>query len=192
MSRSVLALDRVVVLLLGLVLVVGGVAAVGWQTGLLADAWPDVPDEVQVDTTTLTDAPAFAWLAGAVGAALVILGTWWLLAHLPRRSVGPLRLPAGEQPGRLVVEPGPAVTTAADVLSEDPTIRSARGAVVTDRGMQVVRLRATVNPDVDLHAAVGACDRVLADLARVLPADQLRSRVELSVLRRGGPESRVR
>ena len=55
-----------------------------------------------------------------------------------------------------------------------------------------MRLRATVDPDADLGEVVAACDRVLADLAHVLPADQLRSRVELSVLRRGEVGPRVR
>ncbi|MDQ0375400.1 hypothetical protein [Cellulomonas humilata] len=192
MRRSVLAFDRVLVLLLGLVLIVVGVAAVGWQTGFLESVWPDVPDEVTVDTGQVTEASSFAVVAGVVGSALVVIGLWWLLAHLPRRSVGSLRLPSGEQPGRLVVDPGPAVATAAQVLADDPLIRSARGAVLADRGELVVRLRATVDPDADLGAVVATCDGVLADLAHVLPAEQLRSRVELSVLRRGEVGPRVR
>lgn len=192
MRRSILAFDRVLVLLLGLVLIVVGVAAVGWQTGFLASIWPDVPDEVAVDTGQLTEASNFPVVAGVAGSALVVVGLWWLLAHLPRRSVGSLRLPAGDQPGRLVVDPGPAVATAAQVLADDPLIRSARGAVLADRGELVVRLRATVDPDTDLGAVVAACDGVLADLAHVLPTEQLRSRVELSVLRRGETGPRVR
>jgi hypothetical protein len=192
MRRSVLAFDRVVVLLLGLLLIVVGVAAVGWQVGFLESVSSDVPDELAVDSTQVTQGSAYAPLAAALGVALVVLGLWWLLAHLPRRSVGSLRLPSGEQPGRLVVEPGPAVATAAEVLSDDPLVRSARGAVLADRGERVVRLRATVDPDADLATVVATCDRVLADLAHVLPADQLRSRVELSVLRRGEVGPRVR
>jgi hypothetical protein len=192
MRRSILAFDRVLVLLLGLVLIVAGVAAVGWQMGFLADVWPDVPSSVDVDTSRVTDASSYAVLAGVVGVALVVIGLWWLLAHLPRRAVGSLALPPGAVSGRLVVEPGPAVATAAAVLADDPLIRSARGAVLADRGELVVRLRATVDPDSDLEAVVAACDGVLADLARVLPADQLRSRVELSVLRRGEVGPRVR
>jgi hypothetical protein len=191
MRRSILAFDRVLLLILGLVLLVLGVAAVGWQVGFLSDVWPDVPSSVNVDTGRVTGAPNYAVLAGVVGVALVVIGLWWLLAHLPRRSVGSLRLPAGEQSGRLVVDPGPAVATAAEVLADDPLIRSARGAVLADRGELVVRLRATVDPDSDLDAVVSACDRVLADLAHVLPAEQLRSRVELSVLRRGEVGPRV-
>jgi hypothetical protein len=192
MSRSILAFDRIVVLLLGLVLLVLGVAAVGWQLGYLADVWPAAPDTLDVDSGRLTGSPNYPVIAGAVGVALVVIGVWWLFAHVPRRSVGALRLPAGEQPGRLVVEPGPAVATAAEVLADDPMIRSARGAVLADRGELVVRLRATADPDADLASVVQACDDVLADLADVLPADQLRSRVELSVLRRGTSEPRVR
>jgi hypothetical protein len=191
MRRSILAFDRVVVLLLGLVLIVLGVAAVGWQYDFLSSVWPDVPDEIGVDSTLVTDSPNAAVLGGVIGCALVIIGLWWLLAHLPRRSVGALRLPPGGQPGRLMVEPGPAVATAAEVLAEDPMIRAARGAVLADRGERVVRLRATVEPATDLEAVGATCDRVLADLAHVLPADQLRSRVELSVLRRGETGPRV-
>ena len=192
MRRSTLAFDRVLVLLLGLVLLVVGVAAVGWQVGFLETVWPDVPSSLDVDSGRLTGASSYPLLAGIVGVALVLIGLWWLLAHLPRRSVGSLRLPSGDQPGRLVVDPGPAVSTAAEVLAEDPIIRSARGAILADRGELVVRLRATVDPDSDLDDAVAACDRVLSDLAHVLPADQLRSRVELSVLRRGEVAPRVR
>ena len=192
MRRSTLAFDRVLVLLLGLVLLVVGVAAVGWQVGFLEKVWPDVPSSLDVDTGRLSAASSYPLLAGAVGVALVLLGLWWLLAHLPRRSVGSLRLPSGDQPGRLVVDPGPAVDTAAEVLADDPLIRTASGAILADRGELVVRLRATVDPDADLDDVVAACDRVLADLAHVLPADQLRSRVELSVLRRGEGGPRVR
>jgi len=179
------------VLLLGLVLIALGVAAVGWQYGFLQSVWPDVEDQIGVDSARVTDAPNAAVLAGAIGCALVVIGLWWLLAHLPRRSVAPLRLPAGEQPGRLIVEPGPAVATAAEVLADEPMVRSASGAVLADRGQRVVRLRATVDPDTDLEAAGAACDRVLVDLAHVLPAEQLSSRVELSVLRRGKVGPRV-
>ena len=75
MRRSVLAFDRVVVLLLGLLLIVVGVAAVGWQTGFLESVWSDVPDEVSVDSTQVTEGSGYAPLAGALGIALVAAGT---------------------------------------------------------------------------------------------------------------------
>ncbi|MBO9553231.1 hypothetical protein [Cellulomonas sp.] len=192
MRRSVLAVDRVLLLLLGLVLVVAGVAAVGWQVGFLRDVWPSAPDQVGVDSTQVTGASSYPLLLALAGVVLVVLGLWWLLAHLPRRSVGPLRLPAGGRPGRLQVDPGPAVAAAAEVLAEDPDVRAAGGAVLRDRGELVVRLRTTVEPTASLPDVVATCDRVLADLSRVLPADQLRSRVEISVLRKPTDEPRVR
>lgn len=191
MRRSVLAVDRVLLLLLGLVLVVVGVAAVGWQVGFLADVWPAAPGEVAVDSTRLTDASGYPLLTALLGVVLVGLGLWWLLAHLPRRSVGPLPLPTGDRAGRLTVDPGPAVATAAEVLAEDPDVRAARGSVLRDRGELVVRLRTTVEPSADLPAVVATCDRVLEDLARVLPSDRLRSRVEISVLRQPTAAPRV-
>lgn len=192
MRRSVLAVDRVLLLLLGLVLVAVGVAAVGWQVGFLRDVWPSAPDQVDVDSTRVTGSSSYPVLLALAGVVLVVLGLWWLLAHLPRRSVGSLRLPAGERSGRLLVDPGPAVATAAEVLADEADVRAARGAVLRDRGELVVRLRTTVEPGASLPAVVATCDRVLADLALVLPPDQLRSRVEISVLRQPTAAPRVR
>ena len=162
MRRGVLGLDRVLVLLLGLVLVVLGVAAIGWQVGFLADVWPDVPDSTSVDSTQVTGDSRFVAIAVAAGVVLVLLGLWWLFAHLPRRGVGPLRLPSGDVPG-----------------------------VLTDLKRLVVRLRVTVYPDADLASVITSCEAVLADLARVLPEEQLTSRVELTVLRRAPERARV-
>jgi len=192
MRRAVLGLDRVLVLLLGLVLLAAGVAAVGWQTGFLADLWPAAPDRLDVDSRRLSDGSAYPAVLALTGVVLVGLGLWWLVAHLPRRGVGSLRLPAGSRAGSLTVDPGPAVATAADVLADDPDVRAARGSALSDRGEVVVRLRVSVEPGTDLTCVVATCERVLADLARVLPSDDLRSRVELDVLREPKAAPRVR
>ena len=191
MRRSVLAFDRVLMLLLGIALVVIGLAAIGWQAGFLKRIWPGGPDSLHVDTTQVTSKPNFAPIAAAAGVVLILLGLWWLIAHLPRRGVGPLRLPSTGMPGRLTVDPNAAIETAADVLADDPGIHAASGAVLTDRGQIVVRLRADVDPYADLADIAESCDAVLADLATVLPPERLRSRVELSVLKRARNTSRV-
>src|SRR5947209_1632471 len=101
MRRGVLAVDRVVVLLLGLVLLALGVALVGWQAGFLDDVWPSAPGSLHVDSTGVTGNDSFEAVAIVAGVILVVLGVWWLLAHLPRRGVAPLRLPGGDVPGPL-------------------------------------------------------------------------------------------
>ena len=191
MRRSVLAFDRVLMMLLGIALVILGLAAIGWQTGFLSRIWPGVPDALHVDMTQVTSKPNFAPIAAGAGVLLVLVGLWWLIAHVPRRGVGPLRLPSTGMPGRLTVDPNAAIEAAADVLADDPGIHSASGAVLTDRGQIVVRLRAVVDPYADLATVAESCDGVLADLATVLPPDKLRSRVEISVLRRARSTSRV-
>ncbi|NKY39765.1 hypothetical protein HGA02_09555, partial [Cellulomonas septica] len=52
-------------------------------------------------------------------------------------------------------------------------------------------LRTTVDPAADLPEVVAACDRVLAELAQVLPSERLRSRVEIDVLREPAAAPRV-
>jgi len=191
MRRGALAVDRVVVLLLGLLLLVLGIAIVGWQAGFLDDVWSSAPSSLAVDSRQVTDDGTFVPLAIAAGVILVLLGLWWLGAHIPARGVGSLRLPPGDVPGVLTVDPGAAVDAAADVLEDDPQVLSARGAVLTDRKQLVARLRVTAYPDADLGSLIRSCDAVLADLARVLPEQQLTSRVELSVRRRAPERARV-
>ena len=191
MRRSVLAFDRILMLLLGVALLLLGLAAIGWQAGFLDRLWPGRPDVLHVDTTQVTSKPNFAPIAAAAGVLLILAGLWWLIAHIPRRGVGHLRLPSTGVPGRLTVDPNTAVETAADVLADDPANDSAGGAILADRGQLVVRLRAAVDPYADLATVVESCDAVLADLGTVLPTDKLRSRVEISVLKRARSTSRV-
>ena len=70
MSRLNLGnLDRALRVLLGLVLIVLGVAAVGWQAGFLGSVWPDVPDQITVDSTQVTEGSSLLWAASSDFAA---------------------------------------------------------------------------------------------------------------------------
>ncbi|WP_432574307.1 hypothetical protein [Kineococcus sp. SYSU DK005] len=193
MSRSVLALDRLVALVVGLVLIALGLAAAAWYPGWLARLWPAAPRELQLRTATDAFAASWwGWAAGAAGVVLVLLALWWLLAHLPRRGVGTLPLPGSARGARLLIDPDGPVDTAADVLAGTPGVRSARGRVLRDRGRLVVDVRATVEPDADLAEVVAAADAVTGDLRHVLGREDARARVRLSVARTTHQRPRVR
>lgn len=193
MSRSVLALDRVLTFLLGLVLLVAGVAAIAWQTGQLARVWPATPDELRLrPAESVTDAPWWPWVAGVVGVVAVLLGLWWLLSHIPRRAVATVALPGAEGRGGLRIDPSAATTTAAEVLSNIPGIRSARGTMQDRRGELVAILRATLEPTADLPAVVAAAERTSAELGHVLGIPAARCHIHLDVARRGRALSRAR
>ncbi|MGL5817902.1 MAG: hypothetical protein ACRCYR_10090 [Phycicoccus sp.] len=187
MRRRTVALDRVAVLLTGLLLLAVGVAGLVWWRGDLGLSGP-------VDTTVVTDAteqPWWPWAVGAAGVLLVALGLRWLAAHLRSSRVGDLRLPGSGPQGRLTADVGPVARAAGESLAATPGVRSARGGVDRDRGRLVAHLRATIEPDADLAAVAAASDRVAADLRTVLQRDDIRCRVDLRVAQHGRNLPRV-
>ncbi|WP_432561744.1 alkaline shock response membrane anchor protein AmaP [Kineococcus sp. SYSU DK003] len=192
MSRAVLGLDRFLALLAGIVLLVAGAATAAWGAGWLVRVWSRSPQTLQLQTASDTFTTAWwPWAVGIAGAVSALLGLWWLLAHLPRRGVGPLSLPGSGRAGRLLIDPSGAASTAAEVLQETFGVRSASSRVVRDRGQLVVELKATVEPDADLTSVVAATDDVAADLQQVLGRDDARARVRLAVARRRRHRPRV-
>ena len=192
MRRSVLGLDRIVAILVGLLLLVAGIGAAAWYTGGLRRLWPGFPRRLSTDgTADVLDTDWWPWAGGAAGALAVLLGLWWLIAHLPRRSVGPLVLPGSGRAGRLLADPAGIATTAAEVLAETPGLRSVRSRVLRDRGELVVALAGTVDPRADLTDIVAATDAVAGELQTVLGRNDARARVHLSVARRARAQPRV-
>jgi len=192
MGRAVLGFNRLAALVVGLVLIVVGLAAAAWAAKLLTKVWAAAPSKLSLTPVTDTFAMTWwAWVAGIAGAVLILLALWWLLAHVPRRGVGNLSLSGSGGTGRLTVDPAGAASTAADVLAETPGVRSASSRVLRDRGQLVVAVKATVEPTADLRAVVEATDDVATDLAQVLGRDDARARIQLAVARRARQQTRV-
>ena len=193
MRRSVLGLDRVLAILLGLILLVAGLGAIAWYSGGLRRLWPEFPRRISTDgASDVLNTDWWPWAGGAAGALAVLLGIWWLLAHLPRRGAGTLVLPGSGKAGRLLADPAGIATTAAEVLADTPGIRSVHGRVIRDRGKLIVGLTGTIDPRGDLKEVVAAIDAVATDLRAVVGRDDIRARIQLSVARRPRARPRVR
>ncbi|MGL5859266.1 MAG: hypothetical protein ACRC35_12850 [Angustibacter sp.] len=191
MSRSTLAVDRVVTLLLGVLLLALGVGAIVWWTGR-APVLDRLLDQVELGgVAAVTERPWWPWVLAGAGALLVLAGLRWAFAHRPGRSVDQLSLPGSQAHGRLRSDASSAVGCAAQLLRQVRGIRNARGAVVHDRGQLVARVTATIDPASDIGDVVAACDEVAVDLAQVLSRDDLSSLVLLRVAARGRRLSRV-
>ncbi len=192
MRRIVLGLDRLLTILFGTTLFVTGIGAAAWYNGGLRRLWPQFPKQVSTQKTSdLLNTGWWPWASGAVGALLVLLGLWWLIAHLPRRGVSTLALPGSSRAGRLRIDPSGPATTAADVLADAPGIRTAHSKVLRDRGELVVALTATIDPRAELSDVITAADTIAADLRTVLGRDDAHARIRLSVARRGRTQPRV-
>lgn len=188
MSRLTVAVDRLGALLLGLVLAVGGAAVAIWGTDRVS------PLTSTLDLSRLQRATTeswWPWVVGLGGVAAVLLGLRWLVAHVPNRRSGPLRLPGTSRAGRLSADGGSAADAAAEAFASTPGVASARGTLIDDRGQLVARLVATIDSDADLSAVAQAGDTVSAQLQNVVGRKDLRCRVDLRLARRSLPGPRV-
>ena len=155
MKRATASLDRTSTAVVGLALIALGGGAIAWQRGKFPGR--ERIDAAFVDTTV--DAGWWPWALGAAAIVLVLLGLWWLLAHLPRRSVGTVAFastPDSEVDGRLSVDLTTAAKSAAKSLADHPGVVSASGRSVSDRGERVVEISATLDPAVTSLDAVSA------------------------------------
>ncbi|RXR26048.1 hypothetical protein EQW78_16465 [Oerskovia turbata] len=194
MNRTVLRLDRVLLALFGLVLVVVGVAALLWTTGTLAEYVDGVPDSL--DTSGATTAASQTWwpyATGAVALLLAIVAVWWMLAHLPARSVPEQDLPGSSRAMRLRIDRGAVADATAHAAQQIPSVRRST-ATLRDEGSELVlSLLVTVDPATDLPDLATRLDDLVADAATVLPDERLRSRttVRMRTSRRSDRGSRV-
>lgn len=155
MKRATASLDRTSTAVVGLALIALGGGAIAWQRGKFPGR--ERIDAAFVDTTV--DAGWWPWALGAAAIVLVLLGLWWLLAHLPRRSVGTVAFastPDSDVDGRLSVDLTTAAKSAAKSLADHPGVVSASGRSVSDRGERVVEISATLDPAATSLDAVSA------------------------------------
>ncbi len=147
MKRATASLDRTSAAVVGLALIALGGGAIAWERGKFPGR--EQIDAAFVDTTV--DAGWWPWALGAAAIVLVLLGLWWLLAHLPRRSVGTVAFastPDSDVDGRLSVDLTSAAKSAAKSLAAHEGVVSASGRSVSDRGERVVEITATLDPTV--------------------------------------------
>lgn len=159
MTRRTVAVDRVLVLLAGLVLLAVGVLAVLWQLGRL----PGAPEHL-VMAPGVADAPRQGWWGSALavaGLVLVGLGLWWLLAHLARSRPTRLGLPGSSPQGRLSYDVGAVADAAARSLGTRPDVTNVRSTAAYAKGRPLADLKATTSARAD----VASIERAVADLA---------------------------
>ncbi|TDE09629.1 hypothetical protein [Jiangella asiatica] len=190
MRRGAAATERLVVLLVGLVLLALGAAAVAWERGWI----PDAVD--RVDATALLDRTGeswWPWVEGLVGLLLVLVAVAWLLAHTRRSVMTRLPLSGSGRTGKLDVDSGALVSAASGVLDNAPGVRARGGRVLREPRELVVELRAAIDPGADLDETAEAAERASAALRSCLGSQSgARCRVILVRSRPWAKRTRVR
>lgn len=188
MTRRTVAVDRLLVLLAGLVLVAAGVGAALWQLGRL----PGATDRF-VLASGVADAPRqgwWAWALGAAGLVLLAAALWWLLSHLTRHRPTRMGLPGSSAQGRLSYDVSAVADAAARSLGTQPDVTSVRSTTAYAGGQPLVELKATTSARAD----VTSIERAVADVASQLATatdDRVRLRVRVVVGRRAPAPRRV-
>ena len=124
MTRTAAALDRVVALIVGVVLVVVGVGALIWHAGLFTGLPQSITVPGLVDAM---DTWWWRWAIAGVGLLCVGLALRWLVAHRPMGKAAPIRLHEAGDVGTITIDPAAVTTAAADTLRRHPAVRTAKG-----------------------------------------------------------------
>lgn len=189
MSRLTAAWDRIATVVVGLMLLAVGAAAVIWYYRLVGG----FPKELHARTATrILGQRWWPWAAGAGGIVLVLLGLRWVAAHIPQRHNKQLSLTGSDATGRLSADLSAVAHAAADTLTDVPGVRSTGSAVHLDRGRQTLDITLTAEPHADLGVLAHASEQMTAELMQVLGADAPATRVHVHVARTQRPGRRVR
>ncbi|MBC7291967.1 MAG: hypothetical protein H5T83_11635 [Actinotalea sp.] len=193
MNRVTSTLDRVVVVLLGLALLLGGAWVVAWAQGWLPDGWWS-PRAFLVGPVPGGWTGADWWSTALLvsGAVLTVLGLVWLVRHFRSDAIEALSLVGDPHGGNLLVEGGALASGAAAALEDgSPDVTKARGVVAERHRRLVVDLTAAIRRDADLQEVGRLCDRVADGVARVTGRSDVACRVRLTVAPRAGRAPRV-
>ncbi len=184
MTRKLVRLDRCVVLLVGLVLVGAGLAAVDWRLGYVVD----VPGALS--TTSVQDVLTTGWWPWAfavAGVVLGLLGLWWAAAHLRREGPTTLRSHASDESGRVEIDVRSVAGAAAAHLAALAPVVGARGTTRTYGSTTLVELRGRVDPAADVDVLTWAAEACSAHVADAFPDDSVVCRVVLDAPQRTKP-----
>lgn len=192
MNRRAFALDRVLVVVLGLLLLTAAVWVVAWVVDLLPEGWWS-PESITLGLSS--DVTGATWWTAVLlggGLLLIVIGAAWLVGHFRGSAVDLLSMPGDADGGRLLLTGAALATGAANALVDgSPDIVGAKGELVKQRRALVVSMRATVRPEADLAEVSRICSEVAEQAARTSERYDLTVRIRLRVASRSRPAPRV-
>lgn len=134
MSTATRTTDRLLGWVLGAVLLLGGLAVAAWSAGLADEVVSGLPQRITTRPVgALTNEEWWPWALGAVGVLLVLVGAWWLLAHVRRPQPATIDLPGSDATGMLSADAQAVAERAAAELSRRRRQAAADAGIGSDR-----------------------------------------------------------
>ncbi|MDJ0392234.1 hypothetical protein QMK17_02670 [Rhodococcus sp. G-MC3] len=177
MKRATAVVDRLLVLLLGIVLLGGGAFALAWHFDV-----PIAKDTLsRFDRAVFAGLPAQSWwepaLAGtAVAATLAAIAL--LIGNLSPRHTGTVQISTGEVLAVRVDLGALARGVAAD-LATFPGVESSRGRAIDDRGTATLAVTVSTSPHIDIDTFTRVVETAAGFVAEALEGAPVAVRVQV-------------
>lgn len=186
MTRSTVAMDRLVTAVVGLILVALGVALLIWNTSLFTG----IPE--MITSPGLVDASEsnwWPWAVAAVGVILVLLALRWLFAHSPAARVNRTTIATARDdgdsenatPGRSTADIAAIASAAARALEAHTAVVKASGKAVVERRQRTLIIDATATSPELIGDAAMAADRVAREAVTMIGDDSMATRTLIRV-----------
>lgn len=179
MTRAAVLLDRIAVLVLGLVLVAAGLATAGWAAGRFGVGYLSFSPALTASASSW-----WPWACGAVGALLVLVGVRWLAAHGRAPRVVNVNL-AHDDGGAVSADPGAVADAAATLLAAEPGVLKASARAAWERGVATVTLSVTVSGRHGLAFGAQTADKIALTVSQMLD-ERVAVRARIRVDRKRG------
>jgi hypothetical protein len=192
MNGRTFGVDRLIAILLGLALLLGGAWLVAWSQGWLPQGWWS-PSRFRLGLDGgIAEAEWWPWALLLGGILLFMIGLAWFLQHFRHSTVDTLSLPGDPRGGRLLVDGDALASGVASALEEgSEAITSAKGKVVDQKGTLVLDMTTSIRRDADLREVGRLCDEVAAQARRAVGRSDLACRVRVKVAPRAKRSPRV-
>ncbi|WP_448851609.1 hypothetical protein [Corynebacterium sp. 335C] len=164
MSTATAALDRIIVLLLALVLLAGGVAAILGAAGVdPVRSWAEGVDFTVAGRWAPND--WFTWVLAGIAVAGILLAIWFIAANARLRRPEPVVDAESDETGELRYTLGTVASGAAEHLQRLDGVRKVNSRAEVDRGRDTLTFTLNVANDAHLPPILAECSETAADLA---------------------------
>jgi hypothetical protein len=178
--------NRTIIVIWGVIFAAGGGVLLAMGAGAAGSGLAGQPVITKSHFAFITGHQGWSWgIIGAVGAVLVAVGVWWLIAQLRiTRGMRSLEIEPDRGSGRATVPTRLLSAAVAADLDQTPGMEQGRARLVRRRGRPELELRAKLNPHADIHAARRHIEGVVIPHAREALAPQpLPARVTVELAR---------